>query len=876
MSAFLLGVLSHMGDIGRSRACITRRGAFALAGGIAASAVASGLALDSRGCARLATTGGGHSPIVISGLRTRCAEAMPLSASECIGLELDSVDPDDLLPTNRVCHVRHTIFDAAKVRGIESYDDLYADKDFVFDALWVQMDGWAPVYDFGDDEYAVVKFEHIRAKDFFERYIGAVVARDDMSGTVLDEVVIDLERELAWVPKSYLEGGEYTVTLQLCCACDVGTKPTTTVPVEISGDGVRPETVEVTSCGYDYELRVPVTCDDPWSVDVSQFSFYIDGIDYAYPAQMSWDASQGELVVRICPHLFERARVVREVGAESVLAGVLGVLGVRRAFAANIDDADESTFYPWGYLEWRDDLESFEGNLFEYTGLVIEADGQGGWHAGDPGVDSAITHYLENQDRLDTLYKCVFSWDPPAWQHGANNDPAGFYRTGDIRAGTPAFDSAYRANVTDVYTLWTVYHDGTSQNHCITLPGCDVTTAYSAFNDGVESGVPAFWSTIKSARGNNSCVVAPCGCTHSASAAQWSDGPCRIYCRMLDVNKDAAKPYVILGMQTYDGVGTQGQCVQTYIKFHLHVPGELTVKKVAGDGVSSSSSFEFKVTIAELADVASRVVGGNTFTNGVCTFSLTPGDSKKLTDLEVGWHYAVEETAVDGIVTTWSGDATTGVIDSGAKLQMTCTNAKNGSLTIEKAVVSGEQNRAFQFHVAFSGTGAPASEDFTLAHGQTKSWTDLPIGVSWEFTETTPSNYSVEWDSNRTGTITGAQNVKCTCKNTKDAPGSLTISKVVEGEDDGTAFTFHVRFSGEGAPSNADFTLKGGQHRSWSDIPAGVTWSVSEDAVDGYSPTWSDATSGTVTAGSSTSLTCTNHRNVPDNGHLRVRKQVNV
>lgn len=101
--------------------------------------------------------------------------------------------------------------------------------------------------------------------------------------------------------------------------------------------------------------------------------------------------------------------------------------------------------------------------------------------------------------------------------------------------------------------------------------------------------------------------------------------------------------------------------------------------------------------------------------------------------------------------------------------------------------------------------------------------------------------------------------------------GKLVVKKVVDGADNGDEFTFHVTFSGNGAPSAQTFTLKGGQSKTIDDIPAGVRYAVSEDTPNHYDATWQNRT-GTIREDATVTVTCTNAMH----GFVRLRKRVDI
>lgn len=107
---------------------------------------------------------------------------------------------------------------------------------------------------------------------------------------------------------------------------------------------------------------------------------------------------------------------------------------------------------------------------------------------------------------------------------------------------------------------------------------------------------------------------------------------------------------------------------------------------------------------------------------------------------------------------------------------------------------------------------------------------------------------------------------------TKDEDvGKLVVKKVMDGPDDDSEFTFHVSFSGNGAPAARSFTLRAGQSETIDKIRAGVRYSVSEDTPAHYQASWENQ-SGVISKDATITATCTNHKNA----FLKLRKELDI
>lgn len=99
--------------------------------------------------------------------------------------------------------------------------------------------------------------------------------------------------------------------------------------------------------------------------------------------------------------------------------------------------------------------------------------------------------------------------------------------------------------------------------------------------------------------------------------------------------------------------------------------GDLSVtKSVTGDGADLNKEFRFTVSINQRL---TQRFGDMSFVNGIATFTLKHGETKKATGLPVGITYTVIEEDAAGYVTTKTGD--TGTIADGQEAKAIFVNA---------------------------------------------------------------------------------------------------------------------------------------------------------------------------------------------------------
>ncbi|MGI6117551.1 MAG: SpaA isopeptide-forming pilin-related protein [Bilifractor sp.] len=162
--------------------------------------------------------------------------------------------------------------------------------------------------------------------------------------------------------------------------------------------------------------------------------------------------------------------------------------------------------------------------------------------------------------------------------------------------------------------------------------------------------------------------------------------------------------------------------------------------------------------------------------------------------------------------------------------------------------------------------------------------------VEWDVWEDTPYqsggvSYTTDYTENSRLTVdyTNGINKEAVVTNTRPATyGNLSLKKQLVDEngnslsDDETAFPFTVTLtdqSGNALSGTAVYgstafsdgvahvSLKTGESVTFTDIPAGYHYSISEDAgYEAYSPSWSGNPSGTIAADSTASATCRNTR----------------
>lgn len=306
--------------------------------------------------------------------------------------------------------------------------------------------------------------------------------------------------------------------------------------------------------------------------------------------------------------------------------------------------------------------------------------------------------------------------------------------------------------------------------------------------------------------------------------------------------------------------------------------GTLTVTKqvVGNPGTDGLKEFTFKITAHYVNgnEAITGTVGGINFENGEGIFTLEAGETKTFSfgskDNE-GISWAVAETTRLGddwstavTINRQSKDSATGTLIPSETQAVTFTNSyttPTGTLTVQKSANDSVKQFAFTLTAENLKYGdailigdneipldAQNSYAFTLGNSQSISFT-IPEHVMWTVTEgypgehwsTTASINGGESQSTRiaSGTMEqgAAQTVSFT--NTYTAPGSLVVSKTVEGGDPDAEYTFKVTING----TEKELKLKNGQLETYSGLQAGTNWKVEETGT--LAEGWATTVNGT-------------------------------
>ena len=333
------------------------------------------------------------------------------------------------------------------------------------------------------------------------------------------------------------------------------------------------------------------------------------------------------------------------------------------------------------------------------------------------------------------------------------------------------------------------------------------------------------------------------------------------------------------------------------------ITGDLIISKVVtGNAAEPNRDFNFTVSLSD--QTIDGTYGNLEFINGVANFTLKHNESKTASGLPVNVTYQVAETEAnqDGYTTTSVGEK--GTIVEG-EVAASFTNTKNntnpgpnpsdktGNLKVSKVVTgnAAELNRDFNFTVSLNdqkinGTYGDVEftngvANFTLKHNESKTASGLPANVTYQVVETEANQDGYTTTSvGEKGTIvegevaasfTNAKNNTNPGPNPSDKTGNLKVSKTVTGNkgDQNYSFAFKVTLDDTSIDRQygdlmfhdgvAIFTLKHGESKMATKLPAGIRYTVEECDNSGYTVTKSGDV-GTIEADVTATASFNNHK----------------
>lgn len=236
--------------------------------------------------------------------------------------------------------------------------------------------------------------------------------------------------------------------------------------------------------------------------------------------------------------------------------------------------------------------------------------------------------------------------------------------------------------------------------------------------------------------------------------------------------------------------------------------------------------------------------------------------------------YTVTEPAAPGYTTTYSGCSGIAVGSASTSI-CTITNndiapgtttPQNAALVVKKVVINDN-----------GGTGTSSNFSFQVNGGTTTAFevdgsnsVSVPPGT-YTVTETAAAGYTTTYSGCTNVALAASGTATCTITNNDVAPGNgtLIVNKVVVNNQGGTGTSSNFSFQINGGTSTA-FEADGSNAVT---LPAG-TYTVTEVAAVGYTPSYQGCTRVALTANGTTTCTITNDDLLVGTGTLTVNKVV--
>ncbi len=353
----------------------------------------------------------------------------------------------------------------------------------------------------------------------------------------------------------------------------------------------------------------------------------------------------------------------------------------------------------------------------------------------------------------------------------------------------------------------------------------------------------------------------------------------------------------------------------SYIRFTNYYAGISVSKEVIGKTGDRNRNFEFTMVLSD--KTVNGKYGDLTFTNGVATFTLKHGETKKALGLPDDIGYEITESGVENYYVEANNQ--NGKVIAGATEEVTFTNYIIRNLRIEKRVhgVEPEPNKDYHFTILFSNVENPiypmvytyqkyneageaigeedsieSGESFTLKDGEYIIIYDIPDDINYRIIEDIPEKVGkVTVKKTTSGILTDHEIFgEVAYDNTVlfiNSYASITVENHVTGDasDPNKEFTFTVTLDDDTINGQygdmfftdgvANFTLKDGESKTATGLPDGVGYKVEETDNDGYTVSKENEQSTTV-AGENIVTSYTNSRgrkpnptlpNTGDNSH---------
>ena len=307
-----------------------------------------------------------------------------------------------------------------------------------------------------------------------------------------------------------------------------------------------------------------------------------------------------------------------------------------------------------------------------------------------------------------------------------------------------------------------------------------------------------------------------------------------------------------------------------YIKNTRNLLGNVTVtNSVNGYGSDPDKEFEYTVTAAKDGTAVSGTYGDVTFENGTASFSLKGGEEKHIRGLHNGTIYTVTQKSYEDeeYVTVPASYVRTGTVATNVTDEALFTNTKvySGTLKVGTQVyeTGSDTTKEFRYTVTLSDTNVNGQygemtftngvATFWLRSGETETANYLPY-CDYTVTQADYTNEGyITTSTGTTGTLSKDQVAVASFSNSKFEYSSLTVknSVITATGDPDVSFSYTIKLSETITANYGDmkfvngvctFTLKDGEEIKGTEFPNDIGYTVTQEAVDGYTTTSTGAT----------------------------------
>jgi len=236
--------------------------------------------------------------------------------------------------------------------------------------------------------------------------------------------------------------------------------------------------------------------------------------------------------------------------------------------------------------------------------------------------------------------------------------------------------------------------------------------------------------------------------------------------------------------------------------------------------------------------------------NLIDTFLTGPDGQALASDLEPGNYYWQETQPAPGFLPELEDGQpkkypfSVPSEDGGPVFIVAYNTRQLGSLTVTKTVTGEGADLTREF--SFTAVIGARTEMFTLRHGLSIVFEEIPVGTAYEIIETPVAGYVIS-SENSVGNVPSV-GVTASFTNTYTiGHGSLVVTKAVTGEgaDHDKNFSFTAVIGGE----TQSFELKHGQSKIFENLPVGTAYTITEtDYTDDSYTTAQRTRNGTILA----------------------------